>query len=77
MNKTVFLLLTLFLFGLGVASSKYMPIVTVKKCTGCTECDAACPFEAITMVGDKAVINPEKCTGCMACVKICSWGAVK
>ncbi len=77
MKKTTFLIIALLLVGIGLGANTYKPTVITKKCTGCTECFSACPFDAITMVDDKAVINPDKCTGCMACVRVCSWGSVK
>lgn len=48
------------------------------KCTGCTMCLKACPFEAITMVEKKAVIDLDKCTLCSSCVEACrKFGAIE
>lgn len=41
------------------------------KCTGCALCVKACPFEAITVVDKKAVIDLDKCTLCSSCVEAC------
>jgi len=48
-----------------------------EKCTGCTLCVKACPFNAITMVDKKAVIDLDKCTLCSACVEACKFNAIE
>lgn len=53
-----------------------MPIIVdIEKCQGCEECLASCPFDAIVMKEDKAVIN-EYCQVCMACISVCPEGAI-
>ena len=51
-------------------------VVDQEKCTGCGECVASCPLEAITMQGDKAKIDPDTCGDCGACVDVCVAGAI-
>ncbi|SCG81981.1 Protein fixB [Proteiniborus sp. DW1] len=46
-----------------------------EKCTGCTTCVDACPFEAIEMKEDKAYIK-DSCTTCGACVDACPFDAI-
>lgn len=50
--------------------------IIVEKCTGCTLCIKACPFEAIRMMDKKAVIDYAKCTLCNACVPACKFKAI-
>jgi electron transfer flavoprotein alpha subunit len=50
--------------------------VIVEKCTGCTLCVKACPFDAIRIMDKKAVIDLHKCTLCGACKEVCKFKAI-
>jgi electron transfer flavoprotein alpha subunit len=54
-----------------------MPIqIIIEKCTGCTLCIKACPFDAIRIIDKKAVIDLNKCNLCGACVPACKLKAI-
>ena len=54
-----------------------MPIqIIIEKCTGCTLCVKACPFDAIRIIDKKAVIDFNKCNLCGACVPSCKFKAI-
>jgi heterodisulfide reductase subunit A len=65
----------------GVAElDPQVAIVTASTCDGCGMCVDACPFAAITMMGEDgarfAAIDPTGCKGCGACVPVCPVDAI-
>jgi electron transfer flavoprotein alpha subunit len=52
-----------------------MLIIDKDLCTGCGSCIDECPFEALELVDEIAVVN-EKCTLCGACVDVCPEEAI-
>lgn len=50
--------------------------VIQEQCVGCKACVKGCPFGAIDMVNNVAVINGEKCVLCGACVDACKFDAI-
>ncbi len=71
--------------GMGCASrrgklsqhSTVAPKVKRKKCEGCGDCIPHCPQQAISLIKEKAVIDPKKCIGCGECIIICPNGAIQ
>ncbi len=45
-------------------------------CTGCEMCVDVCPYDAITLVAGKAVVNEVLCEGCGTCVGTCVRAAI-
>lgn len=50
--------------------------IIIEKCTGCSLCVKACPFDAIRIMDKKAVIDLNKCTLCGACKDACKFKAI-
>ncbi len=75
-------------FGLlhPVHTTNFLPAVAGSSCTGCGECVAVCPVEAMTLVSANDPRHPRKtrakvdesiCLGCGVCVRVCKTGALK
>ncbi|MCX5703766.1 MAG: DUF362 domain-containing protein [Candidatus Omnitrophica bacterium] len=70
--------------GMGCASrqgklmqhSDISPVVYEQKCTGCAECEKACPVQAIRIKNNKSVIDGLKCIGCATCIAVCPFAAI-
>ena len=45
-------------------------------CCGFGTCAEVCPFDAIRIVDDLAVVDKEKCKGCMKCLEACPGGLI-
>jgi electron transfer flavoprotein alpha subunit len=50
-------------------------LIDEEACTGCESCLDECPYGALEMKGDVAIVN-EKCTFCGACVDVCPVEAI-
>ncbi|MCS6848547.1 MAG: 4Fe-4S binding protein [Anaerolineae bacterium] len=54
-----------------------IPRIDEQRCTGCGNCAALCPTQAVQVVNDKAVIvRPEACVYCDVCETFCPEGAI-
>jgi electron transfer flavoprotein alpha subunit len=49
--------------------------IIAEECVGCEMCIESCPFGAIVMKDDKAVITDD-CTSCGACESVCNFSAI-
>ena len=45
-------------------------------CIGCSKCQQACPFEAITITNNLAYIIDDKCRLCRKCVPVCPTNSI-
>lgn len=45
-------------------------------CVGCGLCAESCPVDAISLIGNQAVINKEICIECASCVDVCPFEAI-
>ena len=59
-----------------VAYVQVQPEVFENTCISCGLCVDACPQDAMTLVGGKAVIDMDKCTACGECVTVCPVSAI-
>lgn len=58
-------------------AAKEVVKVIAEDCVGCETCVPECPSEAISMSGEKAVIDQAKCTQCKTCIEACPTEAIK
>ena len=69
-------------FGLlnPVHTTNFLPAVARESCTGCGDCVAACPVEAMSLVSandprhpkkKRAAVDETMCLGCAVCVGVC------
>ena len=74
MNKSKITLLIIFtlILLLSISKHKIAPEdsyhISELKCVGCEACVNACPVQAISMKGGKAIIDQTKCIQCGICV---------
>jgi Na+-translocating ferredoxin:NAD+ oxidoreductase subunit B len=76
-SAVVFILLCLGCFQ-GCVNPSKESFLTVEEtsCIGCGACVKVCKYDAITIIGNKAVIDPSKCQLCGRCVKVCPYDAI-
>lgn len=54
-----------------LAPSGYVSLVDEARCKGCGDCIESCPFGALSLVNEKAVVDTNLCMGCGVCVSRC------
>ena len=80
-------------FGAMTMGDEGLPIVDMKKCTGCGACETACPKHVIQIIPSNATVKvgcnskdkgavarklcSAACIGCGICAKNCSYGAIE
>lgn len=57
------------------ASTRYW--VEPDKCSGCGDCTAVCPVNAIEVKDGTSHIDPETCIGCGLCQEVCTYDAIQ
>ncbi len=54
-----------------------LPLIDLRRCTGCGDCVRLCPTRAVELRNGKAVITrPAACTFCPLCESYCPTGAI-
>jgi ferredoxin len=61
----------------AVARSGFRSSVDDAACIGCGDCVARCPFKALSLADDVAVVDGGRCLGCGVCVGACPSGALR
>lgn len=65
-----------------VATTNYIPEISLETCVGCGKCAKVCPILAIAMeAGEdgrkKAVVDKDICLGCGVCARNCAFHAIE
>lgn len=52
------------------------PVFNDEKCSGCEQCQSACPAKVISMVNDRPKVDLNGCIRCFCCQELCPSAAV-
>ena len=69
------ILLSIIIIGCEKATSLIFQVDSTS-CNACGECVQVCPYDAIEIIDNKAVIDQTKCTQCGECIDACPKGAI-
>jgi ferredoxin len=62
---------------LTTSTSQALPLIDLRRCTGCGICVELCPTQAVELRGGKALITrPAACTFCPLCESYCPERAI-
>ena len=58
-----------------------LPVIDLKRCTGCGWCVAACPLDLLSLEREgwkkhSTLHEAERCTGCAYCAVRCPFGVI-
>jgi NAD-dependent dihydropyrimidine dehydrogenase PreA subunit len=54
-----------------------LPIIDLRRCSGCGLCEQLCPTQAVEVLGGRAeIVRPDQCTFCDICESYCPEGAI-
>ena len=59
------------------ATNWALPLIDLRRCTGCGFCEQLCPAKAVEVHAGRAlIVRPEDCTFCDVCESYCPEGAI-
>ena len=77
MKNKIIMFLVVIIIILGCAkTTELMFNIDSESCSGCGDCLQNCPYDAIEIINNKAVIDQSKCKQCGDCVVVCPEGAI-
>ncbi|HEY1015831.1 MAG TPA: 4Fe-4S binding protein [Herpetosiphonaceae bacterium] len=60
-----------------MTNSLPLPLIDLRRCTGCGECERLCPTQAVAIrSGHAVIVQPAACTFCDRCERSCPEEAI-